>query len=238
MGLPINQAALYNVVVPSTGKTIKFRQFLVKEQKALLLAHQSEDEMVMLDTLKNIIKECVKDPIDIDRLATFDIEYIFVAMRAKSVGETVSVLVKCPHCKESKDSTVELNIDLTTLDVLRDPEHTNNIPLFDDVGVMMKYPSFNTLRMLRTHNTKNPDEAINIIIECIDYIYNKDEIFKIEDVSKKEIVEFIDNLTETQIKKIKTFLQTMPKVYKDISYVCPVCNTNHTKRLEGLVSFF
>lgn len=237
MGLPINQACVYNITVPSTGNKIRFRQFLVKEQKALLLAQQSEDELVMIDTLKNVIKSCVKDDIDVERLATFDIEYLFVNMRAKSVGENVDLVLRCPECLDD-NAKVHHSLDLTSIEVHRDPEHTNKIPLFDDVGVVMKYPSFSTLVAMRSNNLNDPDEAINIVIECIDYIYNTDEIFKASDVTKKELIEFIDNLDDKQMNKIKQFLKTMPRLYKDISFTCPICNKTFTKRLEGLASFF
>ena len=238
MSLPINQATLYNITIPSTGKTVRFRQFLVKEQKALLLAQQSNDELVMLDTLKNIIKECVKDPIDVDKLATFDIEYLFVIMRSKSVGENVEIVLRCPDCSDNKDSKIVMNVDLASLEVHKNPDHNNKIPLFDDVGIVMKYPSFNTLKAIRTSNVNDPFEAINIIIECIDFIYNTENVYYPEDVTKEELIEFIDNLTDKQMNDIKTFFKTMPRLYKDISFTCPVCGKTYVKRLEGLESFF
>lgn len=238
MSLPLNQAVLYNITIPSTGKTVKFRQFLVKEQKALLIAQQSEDESVMLDTLKNIIKSCVVGNIDVENLATFDIEYLFVSMRSKSVGETVDIVVKCPNCVEDKNSKMTMSIDLTTLQVHKTPEHTNKIHLFDDVGVVMKYPSFSTLKLIRTCNMKDPNEAVNVIKDCIDYIYNTDQVFKASDATNEELIQFIDHLNDKQMKDIKSFFKTMPRLYKDISFTCPVCSKTHMKRLEGLASFF
>jgi len=237
MNLPINQGATYNITIPSTGKNIKFRQFLVKEQKALLIAQQSKDEMVMYNTLKEVVKSCLKDPVDVDKLALFDVEYLFVMIRAKSVGEVVEIMLFCPEC-DDKEAKVAYAIDLEKVKVDRPEKHVNKIPLFDDVGVMMKYPSFETLRLLKTNNLQDPDEAINVIISCIDYIYNSNEIFKTEDASKEQLMEFIDNLTDGQLNKIKEFLQTMPKIYIDIEYTCPVCAKTHQKRLEGLASFF
>lgn len=238
MGLPINQATLYNLVVPSTGKTIRFRQFLVKEQKALLIAQQSADELVMIDTLKNIISQCVKDPLDVDSLATFDIEYIFVNLRAKSVGETVELKFRCPNCNDDKEGVRTIQLDLTEMEVHKDPTHTSKIELFGDVGAVLKYPSFKTLVALRKNNFKDPVEAINIIIECIDYIYDTNQVYKPSDVTKEELIEFIDNLTENQMQKFRKFFSTMPRLYKDITFTCPKCNAEYTKRLEGLQSFF
>lgn len=237
MNLPINQGATYNITIPSTGKTIKFRQFLVKEQKALLIAQQSKDENVMYNTLKEVVKGCIKDPIDIDKLALFDIEYLFVAIRAKSVGEVVEVVLLCPDCNDPK-AKVNYNIDLENIKVDIDPNHSNKIHLFDDVGVAMKYPSFDTLRIMQTSNLQDPNQAINVVISCIDYIYNTDAVFKSEDVSKEKMIEFIDNLSDIQLNEIKKFLKTMPKIYVDIEYTCPVCSKTHKRRLEGLASFF
>jgi len=240
VSLPLNQATFYSVELPSTGQKIKFRQFLVKEQKALLIAQQSEDESVMIDTLKNIIKQCVQGSIDVDKLAMFDIEYLFVMMRARSVGENVEIIMQCPNseCVKDDQSKVVVNIDLTTIKVNKDPEHTNKIPLFDDVGVVMKYPSLETVRTMRNINMSDPLEAIDIIINCIDYIYDTDQIFNPNEVSKEEMVEFVDNLNDQQMNNIKKFIRTMPRLYKDIEFTCPVCGKKHVKRLEGLVSFF
>lgn len=237
MNLPINQGAIYNINIPSTGKTIKFRQFLVKEQKALLIAQQSKDENVMYNTLKEVVKSCIKDPIDVDKLALFDIEYLFVAIRAKSVGEVVEVTLLCPDCDDPK-AKVNYSIDLENIKVDIDPNHTKKIHLFDDVGVMMKYPSFDTLRIMQSSNLQDPNQAINVVISCIDYIYNTDNVFKSEDTPKEKMIEFIDNLSDIQLNNIKTFLKTMPRIYVDIEYTCPVCSKTYKRRLEGLASFF
>lgn len=237
MNLPINQGAIYNITIPSTGKTIKFRQFLVKEQKALLIAQQSKDDNVMYNTLKEVVKSCIKDPIDVDKLALFDIEYLFVAIRAKSVGEVVEVTLLCPECGDPK-AKVNYSIDLENIKVDIDPNHTKKIHLFDDVGVMMKYPSFDTLRIMQSSNLQDPNQAINVVISCIDYIYNTDNVFKSEDTPKEKMIEFIDNLSDIQLNNIKTFLKTMPRIYVDIEYTCPVCSKTHKRRLEGLASFF
>ena len=237
VNLPINQGATYTITIPSSGKQIKFRQFLVKEQKALLIAQQSNDEMVMYDTLKDVVKNCIKDPIDIDKLALFDIEYLFVMIRAKSVGEMVEINLLCPECNDPKAKVV-YNIDLENIKVDKSPKHINKIHLFDDVGVVMKYPSFETLRLLKTSNLHDPNEAINVIISCIDYIYNTEQVFKSEDATKEQLTEFIENLDDKQLNLIKDFLRTMPRIYVDIEYTCPVCDKTHKKRLEGLASFF
>ena len=237
MNLPINQATLYSITIPSTGKKVQFRQFLVKEQKALLIAQQSKDEEVMYHTLKEVVKSCVKGSVDIDKLAIFDVEYLFIMMRAKSVGELAEIVIMCPNCDDEKAKT-NLTINLEQVQVSKNPEHTNKIHLFDDVGVVMNYPSFSTLQMIRNSNMNNPEEAINVVMACMDYIYNTNEVFKIDDCPKEKLIEFIDNLTDTQLQSIKSFFKTSPKVYLDIEYTCPLCAVTHNKRLEGLASFF
>ena len=237
MNLPINQGTIYNITIPSTGKQIRFRQFLVKEQKTLLIAHQSNDEIVMYDTLKEVVKGCIKDPIDIDRLALFDIEYLFINIRSKSVGEVVNVVLLCPDCDDPK-ARVQYTIDLENIKIEKSEKHINKIHLFDNVGVVMKYPTFNTLKLIKSNDMQDPNEAINVVISCIDYIYDAENVFKSEDCSKEQLIEFIDNLDESQMNSMKDFLKTMPRLYTDIEYTCPVCGKTHQKRLEGLASFF
>ena len=149
MALPIQNTPVYTIKIPSTKKEIKFRPFLVKEEKALLVAQQSEDTQVMLDTLKEILRNCIKTPIEVDELALFDIEYIFSQIRAKSVGEVVELIVRCDKCpEEDEKARVKLTFDLTKLNVTFPEGHNKKIALFDDVGVVMKYPSLEIMNDL------------------------------------------------------------------------------------------
>lgn len=234
VNLPINQGATYTITIPSSGKQIKFRQFLVKEQKALLIAQQSNDEMVIFDTLKEVIKSCVKDPIDVDKLALFDVEYLFVNMRAKSVGETIDITLTCQDC----NAKIPHIIDLEQVRVDTPEKHSNKIHLFDDVGVVMKYPSFEVMKLLRENNVENADEAFNVVLSCMDYIYDTDNVYKCSEATKEKLMEFIDNLDNKQMNSIKEFIRTMPRVYLDIEYTCKECQKTYKKRLEGLASFF
>ena len=237
MALPMNSSPVYNLTVPSSGKEIKYRPFLIKEEKALLLAHQSEDTKVMVDSLKQVIKDCVKDQIDVNTLATFDIEYIFTQIRAKSVGELVELYLKCDTCTDEK-AVAKIDIDLTQIKVEKDPKHTNNVPLFDDVGVILKYPTVDIIKRLENIDSGNLDQVFNIVVECIDSIYNTDEVFHAKDQTKAELMEFLNNLSSEQFQKIQTFFETMPKLRHLVNYTCPVCGKAHEKVLEGLNSFF
>lgn len=237
MALPVNNSVTYNLTIPSTGQNVKFRPFLIKEEKALLVAQQSESPKVMMDTLKSVIKDCIKDEINVEELATFDLEYIFLQLRAKSVGEIVELNLKCDTCEDIK-AVSPVNIDLTSLEVEKNPDHSNQIALFDDVGVLMKYPSLETIEKLGSIGDGDFDKLFDVIAQCIDSIYTTDEIFKTKEQTKQDIIDFLNNLTSDQFAKIQKFFETMPKLRKEISYVCPVCNKQHDKVLEGIGSFF
>ena len=237
MALPFNTTPTYNVTIPSTKETIKFRPFLVKEEKALLIAQHSEDQIVMIDTLKNIIKSCTLDKINPDTLATFDIEYLFTQIRAKSVGENVDLLFPCDVCDDEK-AKVKITFDLTKIEVEFPEGHDRKVELFDDVGVIMKYPSINVIKQLEKVNMDDIETVFNIISSSIEIIYNGSEMFHTKEQNKKDIVEFLENLTSNQFNKIQKFFETMPRLRQGVKYTCPVCSREHDKVLEGLDSFF
>jgi hypothetical protein len=240
MALPIMNTPIYNMVVPSSGVNVKFRPFLVKEEKALLIAQQSEDLMVMVDTLKSVIKTCVLDTIDADKLATFDLEYMFTQIRAKSVGEIIELIFPCDndHGEDNEKARVKVSIDLTTLQVEKDPSHVNKIDLFDNVGVVMKYPTVDIIKKLESLDEDNLDKIFDVVALSVDYIYQGDEIFYTKEQKHEEVLQFLNNLTSDQFLKIQSFFATMPRIKKQIEYTCPVCQKQHKKMLEGMQSFF
>lgn len=240
MSLPIMSTPTYNLVVPSTGAAIKYRPFLVKEEKALLIAQQSEDTTIMVDSLKEVIKSCVKDKIDVNKLATFDLEYIFTQIRAKSVGENIELLFPCDtdHGEDNEKARVKITIDLTTLEIERDPKHTSKLELFEDVGVVLKYPTLDVMKNLENLDTTDLDAVFSIVADSIDYIYQGDDIFHGKEQKKEELVAFLNNLTSEQFLKIQEFFTTMPRLRKVVEYNCPVCGQHHKKTLEGMQSFF
>jgi hypothetical protein len=239
MALPKQQAPIYTLEIPSTKDSLKYRPFLVKEQKALLLAQQSEDPIVMVDTLKQVIKSCSQSSVDVDRLAVFDLEYIFSQIRAKSVGEIVDLFFFCDTCEDEK-AKVKISIDITKLKVENFEGHTSKISLFNDVGVSMKYPNINVVKNIEKMGDTNSevDLVFDIIAECIDYIYDTSEVYYAKEQTKEELSEFINNLTSEQFEKIENFFETMPKLQQKVSYRCPVCSKEHNKTLEGLNNFF
>jgi hypothetical protein len=239
MALPIQNATIYTATVPSTKQEIKFRAFLVREEKALLIAQQSDDQVVMMDTLKQIIKSCVKTELDVDTLALFDIEYIFAQLRSKSVGEIVEIVVACDVCPdEDTKARVKLIFDLSKLQVNFPAEHSKKIALFDDVGVVMRYPSLSMIKDLEGMDQADTESVFRVITSSMEYIYDGDELHHAKDQTKEELQEFLENLNQDQFKKIQQFFETMPKLSKEVKYDCPVCKHHHEKVIEGLNSFF
>lgn len=236
MALPVMQTPVYELTIPSTKKKVKYRPFLVKEEKALMIAQQSEDPKVMVDTLKQIIKACVQN-VDVDKLALFDLEYIFLQLRAKSVGEISELVYSCLKCNDPK-AKVNINLDITTIEVETNPEHKDTIDLFGDVGIKMKYPGFDMLNDMQNVNLDNPDDALKVIAKSIEFIFEGDKIHDAKEQSEAEMMNFLENLTREQLDKIKKFFDTMPKLKKEIEFDCPVCKYHHNYTVEGIQSFF
>lgn len=237
MALPVMSTPTYELIVPSTKKKIKYRSFLVKEEKTLLIAQQSEDQTVMVNTIKALISSCTFGKLDVEELAMFDIEYIFCQLRAKSVGEISEIVFSCLECNDPK-AKMRVSIDLTKLEVDFHPDHKKVIELFDDVGVTMKYPSLDMLNHIKDIKEESIEAVFNVIISCIDNIYSGDEIYPAKEQSKEELTNFLDNLTQEQFKKIQSFFETIPKLQKKIEFDCPVCNYHHNHTVQGIENFF
>ena len=240
MALPMNVAPVYTLTIPSTGKEFKYRPFLVKDEKALLIAQQSEDDVVILDTIKQVVKSCAISSIDMETLASFDIEYIFLKLRAISIGEVVDLYFRCDvdHGEDNEKAVSLVKVDLTKVEVNKDEPNNPKINLFNDVGVMMKYPTFDTLKKMEESNSDELDIIFGIVSDCIDYIYTAEEMYPSKDQKKEELIEFLNNLTSEQFGKIQEFFKTMPVLRANVEYKCPVCGREHKKYLEGLQSFF
>jgi len=240
MALPMMSTPTYNLVIPSTKKSVKYRPFLVKEEKSILIAQQSEDVVVMVDTLKDVIKSCILDKIDPDSLATFDLEYIFTQIRAKSVGELIDLFFPCDvdHGDDNEKAKVKISIDLTKIEVEVPEGHTNKIELFGEVGVMMKYPTIEVIGKLEKTDHDDLDNIFDIVASCIDFIYEGDKIHYAKEQKKQELLDFLYNLNSEQFVKIQNFFATIPRIKKEVEYDCPLCGLHHKKVLEGMQSFF
>lgn len=240
MALPINRTPIYSLTIPSTEKVVKYRPFLVKDEKALLIAQQSEDVGTMIDTLKDIIKSCVIDEdnnFDVHGLASFDIEYIFTQIRARSVGEIVELIFSCAHCDDEK-AKMKVKFDLTQLKVEKPEGHKNTIELFDDVGIKLKYPDMDTIKKIQESTGSDMDQVFGIVVNCIDFIYDSNEMYYAKEQSKQELYEFLENLTTEQFAKIQGFFESMPKIRQKVEFDCPVCKAHNELTLEGINSFF
>lgn len=237
MALPINKTPVYTLTIPSTEKKIKFRPFLVKDEKALLLAQQSEDTATMINTLKEVIRGCLDDKVNVDELATFDLEYIFTQIRARSVGEVIELMFTCGHCKDEK-AKVKIPIDLTELEVTKSKEHSATIPLFDNVGVKMKYPDVDLIKKIESVKEDDMNSVFEVVINCIDFIYDEEQMFYAKEQSKQELMQFLENLTSEQFANIQKFFETIPKISKKIEFDCPVCGKHNETVLEGINNFF
>ena len=240
MALPINTTPSYTVTLPSDKRLVKYRPFLVKDQKNLMIAQQSENQQVMADTLKSVIANCLVDnDIDVNTLATFDMEYLFLHIRGKSVGEDVPLVLRCDedHGEDNKKAVIKYSVKIDDIEVKFSDEHESKFTLFNDVGVQMRYPSFDILDKLKT-NVNDAEMMFDIIGQCIEYVYDDNEVYYTHEQTKEEINQFLDNLTSEQFDKIQKFFDTMPKLTHTVEYDCPVCSKHHKVTIEGLQSFF
>ena len=241
MALPMNTMPTFNMKVPSSGKIVKYRPFVVKEEKALLIAQQSEDVKVMVDTLKSVIASCLTEKLDMSSLAIFDLEYMFTQIRGKSVGETIELLFPCDtdHGEQNKKAVSKVVVDINAIDIIRGEGHNNKIDLFGDVGIVMKYPSIDIAKKLENEDgTTNVDNIFSVIMDSIDFIYQGEDVYYAKDQTREELATFVNNLTSEQFTKIQKFFETMPKLSTTIEYTCPICGREHKRVLEGLNNFF
>jgi len=238
MPLPKIATPTYELVLPSSDRKIKYRPFLVKEEKILIIAMESEDQKQITNALKTVINNCILSRgIKVDKLSTFDIEYLFLNIRGKSVGEYVEVLITCPDDNETQ---VPVMIPLDEIKIQRDPKHQKDIKLDDDLVMRMRYPSLN--EFIKTNfdlsDGVGVDESFDLVISCIDQIYNEEESWTSSDCTKKEMTEFLEQLSSKQFKEIEMFFDTMPKLSHKIKVKNPKTKIENEVILEGLSSFF
>lgn len=238
MPLPKISTPTYHLTLPSTGKEIKFRPFLVREEKLLVLALESEDIKNITETIRTVIKECIQTRgIKVETLPSFDIEYLFLNIRGKSVGEEIEVNIICP---DDGQTTVPVTINIDEIEVQRFDEHEPKIKIDNNIMIEMKYP---TLEQFIKNNfdfnaSNDMDQAFDLISSCIDKIYTNDEVWTASDVTKKELNEFLEQMNSSQFKKIEKFFETMPKLSHKFTVVNPKTGVENEVVLEGLSSFF
>ena len=238
MPLPKIATPTYELELPSTGKTVTYRPFLVKEEKLLVLALESEDTKQITTAIKAVLKSCVQTKgIKVEQLPTFDIEFLFLNIRGKSVGEVLEVNVICPDDEETQ---VKVDINLDDIQIEKSEDHNNQIKLDDELMMEMKYPSLDEF-IKNNFDFKNEnvmDQSFQLIASCIDKIYNEEEVWATADCTKKEVNEFLEQMNSIQFKEIETFFETMPKLSHTISVTNPKTKVKSDVVLEGLASFF
>ena len=239
MPLPKIATPTYELVLPSTGKTIKYRPFLVKEEKILILALESEDPKQITNAIKTTLKSCISTRgIKVEELPTFDIEYIFLNIRGKSVGESIDVIVTCPDDNETQ---VEQKIYIDEIQVEKNEKHNRDIKLDHSLTLRMKYPSLSEFvknNFNVSDDTNTLQASMDIIASCIDVVYNEDESWAAADCTKKELDQWLETLNTNQFKEIESFFETMPKLTHRVKVTNPNTKVESEVTMEGLQSFF
>ena len=239
MPLPKITTPTYELVLPSSGKKIKYRPFLVKEEKVLILALESQDVKQITNAIKATLKECiVTRGVKVDDLPTFDIEYIFLNVRGKSVGEALDLIVTCP---DDEETTVPIKIYIDEIEVKKDKKHDQEIPLDAKLTLKMKYPSLS--EFIKENFDSDSDvspvqQSFDMVASCIEMVYDHDDVWAAADCTKKELTEWVETLSSKQYKKIETFFETMPKLSYTMKVKNPKTKVESEVVLEGLASFF
>ena len=241
--LPKIDTPIYEVKLISTGKVVQFRPFLVKEQKLFLMNTENDDVESTIKVIRQVLKNCVLSDIDIDALPVFDLEYLFMHLRARSVSEVVNLKYKCNNTiKDDKGGdkecgTVnELSFNVLEIQPTINEKHTKKFQLTDKIGIVMKYPTFEIMQ--KASGKEDSDIIMDLIYNSIEQVYDEDTVYHMKDSSKEEIIEFIDNLQQKDLENIRNFFDTMPKLQKKIEYKCKKCGYQENIVLEGVQSFF
>jgi hypothetical protein len=238
MVLPKIATPTYELEVPSIKKNIKYRPFLVKEEKILIIAMESEDTKQIADAVKTVISNCILSRgVKVENLATFDIEYLFLNIRGKSVGESVDVLITCP---DDGKTQVPVSINLDDIKVNVSKDHSRDIKLDENLTIRMKYPSLDEFIKSNFDSDLNisVDDTFDMICSCIEQVYNEEESWSASDCSKKELIDFLESLTTNQFKEVEKFFETMPKLSHTLKLKNPNTEVESEVVLEGLTSFF
>lgn len=247
MALPQLNTPTFELTIPSTGESVQYRPFLVKEQKILLMALESKDSSEMLRAIKQIIANCcLNENVKIDSLPMFDLEYFFLRLRAKSIGETIDLNLNhyenTNRSMEECNHTTKFSLNLMEVEVEKEEEHTNKIILDEErqIGIVLKYPTIALAdKMQKASEGKNQmDMIVDVVCQCIDYIFDAENTYPASESSKRELTDFINNLSQEQFTKLNNFFTTMPKLKHTIHWECEKCGTKDHITLEGMANFF
>jgi len=234
MALPQLNNARYEVTIPSTGQMVTYRPYLVKEEKILMLAMESNDTKMIMNATADVITACVFDEIDVNKMAMFDIETLFIALRSKSVGETVDLNVKCEECDSRNDVQISFNdIKAPVINT-----EASTIMVTDDVGITLRYPSFNDINSIKQGNTETIEGAMELVIKCITSIFDENGVYDAKNETKKSLTDFVESLNTEQFIKLSNFFSESPSLTYDMEFKCHSCGKENSQELRGLQSFF
>lgn len=242
--LPVIDVPIFTVDLLSVDNPIRFRCFTVKEEKLFLMAAESGDPKSMMETTRQVLRNCVLDELDIESIPAFDVETLFMNVRARSVGEVVNLNYKCNNTVGETESgepkrcnhNVKIDVNLLEIQPAFGEGHDKKIEITPEVGMVLKYPNVKTIE--KAQNSSAADAMVDLAVDCVDYIYNKDEIFYSKDVPRDELVNWFEKLQSKDLEKIRKFFDTLPKIKKDVHFHCNKCNYEEDITIEGLESFF
>ena len=238
MPLPKISTPTYEMVLPSSNKKIKYRPFLVKEEKVLILAMESQDTATVANAVKDVLKNCILSRgIKVEKLSTFDIEYLFLNIRGKSVGEAIEVMVTCP---DDGKTQVPTSINIDEIKVIIDADHQRDIKLDDTYSLRMRYPSLDEFvkNNFATASDISVDDTFDLIASCVDQVYSEEESWAAADCTQKELTQFVESLNSNQFKEVEKFFDTMPKLSHTVKIINPNTKKENEVVLEGLQNFF
>ena len=235
MALPVLNTATYELEVPSSRETIKYRPFVVKEEKVLLTVLETQDMNQITQVIRDIIETCTFNKLDISKLAMYDLEYIFLKIRAKSVGETSTVLLECSKCQEKN----EVTINLDQIKLKGNPQAEAKVQVSDDVGIKMRFPTVHTVeRMMKDAGDSTVDIMLGLIASSIDSIWDAENVYDAKDHTPQELLEFLESLSKDQFEKVQEFFGEFPKMSEEVNFDCTKCGSSNDMVLEGLSDFF
>lgn len=232
MSLPsLNDKPEYTLTVPSNGKKVNYRPYLVKEEKVLLMAAESKDENEIIRAIENTVGACVDDSIDVSQLCTFDLEYIFLQLRSKSTGENSEILIKCQSCDEKN----EVIVPLGEVECTGSTRESNIIELTKEISLEMRYPSYRDMNL----SSNNEDKfGFEVILRCIEAVLTEEERIVIGEEKTEDVEKFVESMTQEQFKKIIDFIQGMPSLTYDLNFICQSCGAANEREIRGIQSFF
>ena len=236
MALPKLEVPIYELTVPSTDEKIKYRPFLIKEEKILLIAMESGANEDVIQAVKQIVSECTFNTLKLGNMPMFDVEYIFLQIRSKSVGEVSKLKILC---RDDGETYANVEVDLTEIEVQVNDDHTNKIELTDEMGVIMKYPTIDSFSTAGISDI-TPENMLDVIVACIDKIYDKkgEEVYDSKDSSKKELMDFVEQMNTQQFQDVQAFFDSMPKLRHEVTVVNPKTKVENIVALSGLNDFF